>query len=101
MLRRPPGVCLSTLRHCGSSSLSPCLAEFLLPGELLPLGLCRRYVGLQHGNLRLQDFALAFTLAPLLRESVLLLQLLGLFMGLLSQPGRASEHSGRPNIDVL
>ena len=60
-----------------------------------------RHIGLQRGNLCFQDFTLAFTLASLLHESVLLLQLLGLFMGLLSQPGRASKHSGGADIDVL
>ena len=77
------------------------LAEFLLPGELLQLGLFGRHVGLQQDDLRLQGSALAFALLSLLRDLVALLQLRDFFVGLLRQPGGAGEHAGGTEIDVL
>src|ERR1043166_3455796 len=75
LFRRHPGVCLPPLRHGDALSLQTRLAEFLLPGELLQLGLFGGHIGLERGDLHLQDFTLACTLALLLLEVVALLQL--------------------------
>jgi hypothetical protein len=99
-VRRHIGVCLPFLRHGNSLALPTRLTELLLPGKLLQLGLFTRNVSLQHSNLRLQNFALAFTLQPLLFHLVVQPPLFGLFMCLLSQSGGAGEYSSETKINV-